>query len=67
KPSEDNARVRIEIEPVGQGCEVTLTHELPPSWADFAQRAADAWNQMLDSLAKRLASPNDSAEPRSAP
>jgi uncharacterized protein YndB with AHSA1/START domain len=49
-PSPDFARVYIDIVPLETGCELTLTHELHPDWADFADRAAGSWSRMLDRL-----------------
>lgn len=47
--------VTVDIVPLEEsGCELTLTHELHPDWADFAKRAEDAWVKMLDALAATL-------------
>ncbi|ARU60111.1 ATPase [Tumebacillus avium] len=50
----DSSRVRIEILPLESGCELTLTHELSPEWADYADRTKEAWSKMLDALASQL-------------
>ncbi|BCU81241.1 hypothetical protein JIR001_10240 [Polycladomyces abyssicola] len=50
----DNSRVIIDIIPLEKGCELTLTHELHPNWADFASRAEAGWIKMLDVLAETL-------------
>src|SRR5262249_40408332 len=42
----DSSRVNIDIVTQGTGCEVTLTHELAPEWAHFAERAAASWKKM---------------------
>jgi uncharacterized protein YndB with AHSA1/START domain len=65
EPSKDDSRVAIDIVPIGgapdatgptkSGSELTLTHELHPAWADYADRTAQGWNKMLDALAARLA------------
>lgn len=52
--SSDSARVMIDIVPVGTGCELTLTHELHPDWADYASRTEAGWTNMLDALAVTL-------------
>lgn len=49
-----SAPVTIDIVPLENGCELTLTHELPPDWADYADRTQEAWSQMLDVLAATL-------------
>jgi uncharacterized protein YndB with AHSA1/START domain len=48
--SVDESVVTIDIVPRGEGCEVTLTHELQPQWADYAPRVAQGWTTMLAAL-----------------
>jgi len=50
----DVSRVLVEIMPLGTGCDLALTHELDPAWADFASRAEAAWAAMLDAMAAAL-------------
>jgi|SRR5579884_2395166 uncharacterized protein YndB with AHSA1/START domain len=50
----DMSRVTIDIVALDTGSELTLTHELHPDWADFADRAAGSWSRMLDRLATAL-------------
>jgi uncharacterized protein YndB with AHSA1/START domain len=50
--AEDASRVTIEIVPQGAGCDLTLTHEMQPQWADFAGRVHEGWTTMLGALAK---------------
>jgi uncharacterized protein YndB with AHSA1/START domain len=45
-----SSRVVVEILPVGAGCELTLTHELHPDWADYAERTQAGWTTMLNAL-----------------
>ena len=52
--SPDFDRVVVEIAPLETGCELTLTHELHPEWADYASRTAAAWTTMLNALAAVL-------------
>jgi uncharacterized protein YndB with AHSA1/START domain len=52
--SEDGSRVIVEIVAQENGCELTLSHELHPDWADYADRTEDAWTKMLDALAGTL-------------
>ena len=47
-------RVIIDIVPVGKGCELTLTHEMKPEWAEYASRTEGGWRGILDGLAKTL-------------
>jgi uncharacterized protein YndB with AHSA1/START domain len=48
----DTSHVTIEIVPLDSGCELTLTHEMDPKWADYAARTESGWRKMLDALDK---------------
>jgi uncharacterized protein YndB with AHSA1/START domain len=48
------SRVIIEIQPSGDGCELTLTHEMDPEWESFIDRAEGAWGKMADAIARLL-------------
>jgi uncharacterized protein YndB with AHSA1/START domain len=48
------SRVTIDIVPLAGGCELTLTHEMDPKWADYADRTRAGWTKMLGVLAKTL-------------
>lgn len=50
----DSSRVQVNILPLESGCELTLTHELSPEWADYADRTKEAWSKMLDVLAAQV-------------
>jgi uncharacterized protein YndB with AHSA1/START domain len=58
----DSSRVNIDIVAQGTGCEVTLTHELAPEWAHFAEKASGSWKKMLNAIAVVLGE-NTSASP----
>lgn len=53
----DYSRVAVEVTPSGSGSEVVVTHELHPSWADYAERTKIAWELMTDVLAALLEPP----------
>ena len=36
------------------GCDLTLTHEMDPKYASFADRTRQGWEMILDGLAKAL-------------
>jgi uncharacterized protein YndB with AHSA1/START domain len=55
KYSADVTVVTIDIEPLPDGCELTIAHELDPRYADFAQRTREGWANMLE-LAAQVAS-----------
>lgn len=48
------SRVNIELQPAATGCELTLTHELHPQWAEAAEQEAAHWRRILDALATFL-------------
>jgi uncharacterized protein YndB with AHSA1/START domain len=48
--STDGSRVVITIEPRGNGCELSLKHEMDPKWAEYADRTRAGWSKMLDML-----------------
>ncbi len=48
----DSSRVIIDIAPLEPGCELTLTHEMHPDWADYVDRTEAAWARMLDAMAE---------------
>lgn len=54
--AKDFDRVTIEITPREVGCELTLTHELKPEWAEYKDRTAQGWTEMLKEIAEVLTS-----------
>ena len=52
--SRDESRVAIEIAPLDSGCELTLTHEMDPKWAEYAARTEAGWTKMLEALDRAL-------------
>lgn len=49
--SADESVVTIDIRATGQGCDLTLTHEMDPKWAEYASRTEAGWTKMLGALA----------------
>jgi uncharacterized protein YndB with AHSA1/START domain len=54
KESEDESRVTIDIVTQQTGCELTLTHQPAPKWADYASRTEAGWTRMLEALGELL-------------
>ena len=54
KYSPEFDRVTVEVSPLGSGCELTLTHEVTPQWAEGAKRG---WEGILGGLATALGEP----------
>ena len=42
--------VTVEIQPADGGCELTLTTEMKPEWADYVDRTRAAWSKILGAL-----------------
>lgn len=43
-------RVTVTFTADGEGCLVTLTHDLAPAWASYAGRTTAGWAMILDNL-----------------
>jgi hypothetical protein len=54
KYSADQDTVSIEIEPLGSGCALTLTHEMGPRGAEFRGRTEEGWQLILEVLGEML-------------
>jgi uncharacterized protein YndB with AHSA1/START domain len=54
EPSGDKSRIVIDIAPIIDGCELTLTHEMPAGQENFIEEAKKAWGKMLDKLTEVL-------------
>jgi uncharacterized protein YndB with AHSA1/START domain len=48
----ETSRVTIEITPATGGADLTLTHELDPKWAGYAERTEEGWTKILTALAR---------------
>lgn len=49
---QDSTRVTLDIRPMGEGCELTLTHD--GVWADYAERTEGGWTTILGGLEKAV-------------
>lgn len=50
-------RISIDIVQLESGCELTLTHELSPDWAEWADRTRQGWMGIVEGLAALLGEP----------
>lgn len=51
---DEPTRVTVTFEAEGDGCVVTLTHDLASAWASYAERTTAGWTMILDSLATMM-------------
>ena len=49
-------RVKVEIVPAGDGCELTLTHEMLPDYAPYVEATVSAYTEHLNTLDSILTS-----------
>jgi uncharacterized protein YndB with AHSA1/START domain len=54
KYSSDSSTVTIDIEPLGKGCELTLTHELKRDYESYRERNKEGWRGILDVASELL-------------
>jgi len=54
KDAKEPDRVVIDIVPLEAGCELTLTHEMKPEWAEWAGRTQQGWTNILEGLSATL-------------
>lgn len=50
----NKSRIVIDISPIIDGCELTLTHEMPSGQEDFVEKGKQAWGKMIDKLTEIL-------------
>jgi uncharacterized protein YndB with AHSA1/START domain len=54
KYARENNRVIVEITPLEQGCELTLTQEMAPDYAEYLERTKEGWTMVLADLERAV-------------
>lgn len=59
-PAEEGewTRVSIAIAATSEGCTLTLTHEMAPEWAAYAEQTRHGWGMILESLGRVTENPD---------
>ncbi len=52
---EDPSKVALSITPDGEGCVVTIVHEMDAEWSDYVERTEAGWSRMLAAVEDDLA------------
>lgn len=48
------SNVTVDITEKGEGCTVTVTHEMDDIWAEYEDSAVNGWNMIFDGLEKHI-------------